>query len=448
VYICLAGQSSRTGVPLTGNEQKRNSDHRPALSPFDTTFRGRPPHASGYSKYVRSLRVLHVTPYSAEAWAYGGIPRLSDALARGQVRRGHQVTVCATDVRDESSRLPTRSRTRDGVSLRVFPNVSNRLAYRWQLFLPLGLAAYLKRSARDFDVAHLHACRNLPGVIAGRHLHRAGVPYVLAPNGTALRIERRRIAKQLFDAALGTRMLHGASRIIAVSEAEHRQLGTIGVRGDRIRLVPNPIDLEEFEPPPARGAFRRRLGLDSSAPLVLFLGQLTPRKRVDVLVRAFARLVTTNAGVSRLVIVGNDMGAGGSAQRIAREVGVGDRTTFAGLLRGRARLEALTDATVVVYPSQHEVFGLVPLESLLCGTPVIVADDSGCAEVVRAVGGGQTVPVGDVDALTRAIATVLDGSDVWRARAGLAAARVRERYACDRVCERLDDVYREVVASS
>ena len=407
---------------------------------------------------MQPLRVLHVTPYSAEAWAYGGIPRLSDALARGLARRGHFVTLCATDVCDQTSRLSTErnraggearssAHAAAGVTLRIFPNVSNRLAYRWQLFLPLGFGRFLKRSARAFDIAHLHACRNLPGVIAARHLRRAGVPYVLGPNGTALRIERRRAAKRLFDAALGTRVLRGASRVLAVSEAERRQLGTIGVPPHRIRVVPNPVDLEEFDPPPARGTFRRRIGIDASARVVLFLGQLTPRKRVDVLVRAFARLAARNSVGARLIIAGNDMGAGEAARRIAREVGVADRTLFTGLLRGRERLEALADANVLVYPSQDEIFGLVPLESLLCGTPVVVADDSGCAEVVRTVGGGQTVPVGDVDALAWAIDSVLDGSDEWRARAVLAAAQVRERYARDAVCATLDDVYRELVIS-
>ena len=78
-------------------------------------------------------------------------------------------------------------RTAGNVELRVFPNISNRLAYDRQCFLPVGLSDYLRRHASAFDVAHLHACRNLPGAIAARHLRAAGVPYLLAPTG------RRRI---------------------------------------------------------------------------------------------------------------------------------------------------------------------------------------------------------------------------------------------------------------
>ncbi len=105
-----------------------------------------------------------------------------------------------------------------------------------------------------------------------------------------------------------------------------------------------------------------------------FLGKITPRKRVDHLIRAFARLRTPGA---TLVVAGNDMGAASTARAAAREAGVGDRTHFVGLLEGAGRLELLADADVVVYPSEHEIFGLVPLEALLVGTPVVVVERLG-----------------------------------------------------------------------
>jgi glycosyltransferase involved in cell wall biosynthesis len=285
-------------------------------------------------------------------------------------------------------------------------------------------------------------------VMAAHRLTRAGVPFVLAPNGTAPRIERRRLAKWAFDVAAGFSMLRDARRLVAVSDAERTQLEAIGVERGRIRVVPNPIDLDEFDAPTAEGAFRRRAGLPPRgvAAVVLFLGKLTPRKRVDRLVRAFAAMRDAKA---RLVIAGNDMGAERSIRSLVQSLGLESRTTFTGLLRGRDRLEALADADVVVYPSEHEIFGLVPLEALLSHTPVVVSDDSGCGEVMHAVangrGGAHVVPAGDVGALTAAIARVLRSPEESRAAAATAAAAVRASFGTDVVAAAIERLYLEVM---
>jgi glycosyltransferase involved in cell wall biosynthesis len=313
-----------------------------------------------------------------------------------------------------------------------------------QLFLPLGLSTYLSEHAGNFDVAHLHACRNIPGAIAAHHLRRAGVPYLLAPNGTAPRLERRLLAKRVFDLAMGQRILNRAARVLAVSNAERAQLRTLGVDAAAIRIVPNPVDLDEFRAPSPKGRFRARFGLADSSHVVMFLGKLTPRKRVDVLVRAFASLdLAANADL-RLVIAGNDMGAGAGIQSLLHEMHLEARTTITGLLRGQDRLDALADADVLVYPSQDEAFGLVPLEALLAGTPVVVADDSGCGEIIRLIGGGEVVPAGDIEALARAIARTLQSSSLLRIAA--AADRIRTLFGDDVVCAQVEEVYREMVA--
>ena len=391
------------------------------------------------------LRILHVTPYSAEAWAYGGIPRVAGALTTALARLGHSVTVCATDACTATTRLARadggRQAADNDVELRIFPNVSNRLAYHAQLFLPKGLRSYLRTHSHEFDVAHIHACRNVPGVLAARALTAAGVPYVLAPNGTAPILERRRLAKRLFDAVAGQAVVDGAARVLAVSVAEARQLSDIGVHPDRIRQIANPIDLDEFRSARPRGAFRRDRGL-GEAPLVLFLGKITPRKRVDTLVRAFAALARRDA---LLVIAGNDMGGLDAVRSLARALRVDGRLTCTGLLAGHTRLAALGDADVVVYASEDEVFGLVPLEALLCGSPVVVGDDSGCAEVIRSLGGQQVVTPGDSGALARAIAAVLDAPARARTAAAEAGQQVRSRFGSDVVAAELADVYREIL---
>jgi glycosyltransferase involved in cell wall biosynthesis len=394
---------------------------------------------------VAALRILHVVPYYEHAWAYGGIPRLATTMTRALSRRGHHVTVCTTDVRDERSRIEASSGASHGVDVQVFRNVSNRLAYHLQLFTPLGLRRHLRACAASFDVAHLHACHNLPGTIAAAALSRARVPFVVSPNGTAPPIERRILAKRIFAATAGRQVLTSAARVLAVTDVERKQLVALGVPPSRISVVPNPLDVEDDAgaslPSVADAARFRKAYQLREARIVLFLGKLTPRKGVPDLIRAYAQL---NLPGTVLVIAGNDMGAGAGIDALVRDLGLEARVIRTGLLRETERLDALEAADVVVYPSRDEIFGLVPLEALLCGTPVVVCGDSGCGEVITRVGGGLIVPHGDPAALGQAIGSILGDGVRWRGVAAAAAVRARALFGADVVCDQLERVYAEV----
>ena len=393
---------------------------------------------------MTALRILHVVPYYEQAWAYGGIPRLVTTMTRALARRGHHVTVCTTDVRDERTRASSTIPGTPGIDVRMFPNVSNAIAYHLQFFTPIGLRAYLRQAAASFDIAHIHACHNLPGVLAAAELSRAGVPYVVSPNGTARPIERRIIAKRVFAVTAGRRMLTEAARVIAVSLAEKAQFLALGIAPSAIAHIPNPIDEAEFDRAPDGAGFRAMTGA-GAAPMLLFLGKLTPRKGVEDLVRAFASADRRGAV---LVIAGNDMGAGDGIDSLVRRLGVERRVIRAGLLKGPERLDALAAADVVVYPSRDEIFGLVPVEALLCGTPVIVCNDSGCGEVISATGGGLIVPPADGPALSAAIDSILADQPEWRARARTAAGIARRLFGADIVGDELESLYAHVLAAA
>jgi glycosyltransferase involved in cell wall biosynthesis len=100
------------------------------------------------------------------------------------------------------------------------------------------------------------------------------------------------------------------------------------------------------------------------------------------------------------VIAGNDMGYASRIRRLINDLRLQNRVLWTGLLNDEQKFEALTDADLTVYPSVNEVFGLVPLESILSGTPVIVCDDDGCGQIIRKTGAGDLVPWGDSAALS------------------------------------------------
>ncbi len=384
--------------------------------------------------------VLHVVPYFYPAWAYGGIPRLVYGLARQQSRAGARVTVVTTDAWDARRRTGGTGWVGElhGIRVARFPNLSNWLAYRHQLFLPTGAGTFLADHLADHDVVHLHGHRHLLNNLALRALRRIDRPLLMTPNGTLPPLERKQTVKRLWDVALGDAVLRRCDLFIAVSQAETAQLQRAGIGRDRIRSVPNGIDLAEFEERPPRGEFRRRFAIDD-APMVLYLGKITPRKGVGHLLEAFGQL---NIPAAQLVIAGNDMtGELPRLRRLADRLGVGGRVHFVGLLRGEDRLRVLSDADVLVYPSEHEIFGLVPFEGLLSGAPVIVGDDCGCGELVARARAGFLVPFGDATSLARQMEVLLTDRAAGAAMVARGRDHIRRHFAWPEVARRTEEAY-------
>lgn len=386
-----------------------------------------------------SLHIAQVVPYFYPAWAYGGIPRLAWGLSRALVARGHRVTVFTTDALDATRRAPPGRESLDGVEIHRFPNLSNHLAYQHQGFAPLGMAGALAARGRDFDVIHVHGHRHLPGLMAHRLARWTRTPLVLTPNGTLPNLERKARLKAAFDRLGGDALVADADALIAVSRAEINQMRRHGVPADRISLIPNGIDLAEFEALPPRGTFAAGAGLGGRR-IVLYLGKLTPRKGVDHLLGAFALLGLPDVA---LVIAGNDMaGLLPGLKRRAAELGISDAVRFVGLIEGEQRLAALADADVLAYPSADEIFGLVPFEGLLAGAPAVVGDDCGCGELVAAANAGLLVRYGDVYALCAALKRLLEDPADRAARVARGRAYIARHFQWSRVGELTEAVYR------
>ncbi|MEN9784980.1 MAG: hypothetical protein RLZZ299_244 [Pseudomonadota bacterium] len=346
------------------------------------------------------MRVLHVAACYPPTWAYGGIPRAVHALVRAQRARGIQARVWTTDAFDATRRAPVPPlHLLDGVPVRVARNLSNRLAWRHQLYVPLGAAPDLS----DVDLVHLHGHRHLLNGRAWRAARARGLPVVLTGHGTVPALERKTVLKRVWDPLVDGDVPRRADAVIACSRAEVRQLLACGVAADRIERIPNGMWMPEFSELPPRGTARARWGL-GHGPLVVYLGQITPRKRVDALVEAFR----APSGVT-LALAGP-----------VRGMSLPDGVRALGVLEGPERLALLVDADVLVYPSSDEVFGLVPLEGLLCGVPVVVGDDCGCGEIVAEAGAGVLV-----DGSPARIRQAVEGLLADPARASACVARGR-----------------------
>jgi glycosyltransferase involved in cell wall biosynthesis len=387
----------------------------------------------------KKLKILEVAPYFYPAWAYGGIPRVVYGLSKELVKRGHEVTVYTTDVLDEVSRCSFSNGETDieGVRARYFRNLSNPLAYHYQVFLPAGLCAAVRSTISDFDVIHLHGHRNLLNNIVHYYCRKAGKPYILSAHGTVLNIERMMLAKSIFDKIFGRQILRDAHHFVAVSGNEIRQYELMGIGRDRVSMIHNGIDVSSFDNLPPKNIFREKHGL-TGKKIVLFLGKLTPRKGVDFLVRAFSELDRED---TVLVIAGNDMGFRREVEKVIHEKKVGHKVIFTGLLTGDDKLAAYQDADVLVYPSIHEIFGLVPFEAIMCGTPVIVTDDCGCGEIIGKNDIGYIVKYNDSRGLRESLGKVLEDRAAAAEKVSRGIKFIEEHLSWGKIAAMYEDMY-------
>ncbi len=358
------------------------------------------------------MNILQVTPYFAPAWAYGGPPRSVYELSRELVQQGHSVTVLTTDALDATNRAKPVSETMDGIEVHRCRNLGNNLAWRQQLFLPSGTALFLRAYLRDFDIVHLHMFRTVQNAITHRLATKYSIPYVLSARGSLPRIVRGRAAKSLFDAVAGRRLLRDAKKVIALSSAESSDYESIGVPTSKITVIFNGIDPTLYRNLPRLGTFARMHGLEGRK-LVTYIGRINARKGLDHLLRAFRGLSQTGDDV-KLVLAGPDDGYRGRLETLAEELSLSKSIIYAGPATMSEKLQILADSDLIVYPAEHEVFGLVPFEALLCGKPVVVANDSGCGEIVEMARAGLTIPYGDSARLQKAIATCLENGAAIR----------------------------------
>ena len=379
------------------------------------------------------MRVLHIVPYFYQAWAYGGIPRLSYHLCAELAKLGVEVDVATTDALDRERRRDSQKFSIDGISVRAYKNLSNRLAYDLQLFWPLGLSKE-KSGLEKYDLVHVHGHRNFLNTRISSWANEARTPVVMQPNGTLVNIERRQTLKAVYDLLFWNRQVERTSLFIAVSDAERKQFLQLGIAEAKIRIAPNGVFVENPDP---QVNFKEKFKIKTD--YILYLGKITPRKGIEFVIEALEFL----PGNISAVIAGNDMGFLPHLRSLAERKGLTGRVVFTGLLTTPWKEAAYREALATVYAGEFEIFGLVQFESILCGTPAIVADDCGAGEWIKKSGGGYLVPYGSA----KRIAEIIQGMDREKEKASVKQAQewIRNNLSWTTVAAGVKGFYEELL---
>ncbi len=248
-------------------------------------------------------------------------------------------------------------------------------------------------------------------------------------------------------------LVHRVDRIIAATPAEETQLGFLyRAPTKRIRIIPPGVDIAHFYPIPKDEA-KLYLGLPPEERVILFVGRIEPLKGIDTLIQSMACLSRQHhLGKFCLIIIGGDPeqdlqqmdGEMRRLQRLCDELCLGNLVVFLGKRSQDVLPYYYSAAEMVVMPSHYESFGMVALEAMACGTPVIASQVGGLAFLVRDGETGYHVPDGDVQALCERMLRLLTQETLHQQIAAQAATYARS-YDWQIIAQKIVAVYQEVL---
>jgi glycosyltransferase involved in cell wall biosynthesis len=389
------------------------------------------------------MKILQVIAYFYPAWSYGGPPRNAYGLCKELVKRGHEVTVFTTDVLNARNRTKETRETVDGIEIRRFRNLSNYAAFHHRIFLSPCMPGAMRKDIKNFDIVHLNDYRTLQNLTAYNNARNNGVPYVLQARGSLVNIITKQRLKSLFDVWRGRRLLQDATRLIAVAPLEVEQYKSFDIDARKIDIIPNGIDLKEFEKLPPRGEFREKYGLGAKHKVILFLGRIHKIKGIDLLINAFAGLAEDFSDV-RLVVAGPDDGYLPELKNLVAELGLAQKVIFTGPLYGIDKLAAYVDADVYALTSSYEIFGISIFEALVCGTPVVVTDRCGIADIIKDKA-GLVVPY-EAASLKEALRKMLADDKIRQRYGREGKSLVRQNYSWAAIAEQMERVYQKCLS--
>lgn len=384
------------------------------------------------------MRVLHVTPYFAPAFVYGGPPRSILGLCKALRKAGISAEVFTTTANGNIDLEPSgvQGSRYESVPVHYF-----RRTFPKQFFQSSALTAALSKVVREYDLVHLHGLWNFTVWAAANQARKRGVPYITSTRGMldAGSMAHKPWRKKLAYEILERNNLNEAALLHATSDAEADVLKSYGL-GEKAFVLSNGVDVpDESVLSPVQ--FRKQLQVGENTKLIVFLGRIHPIKRLDLLAEAFAQVRKT-LPTAQLIIAGPN--ENNYRQQLEPYFApIQESVHWLGEVGHEEKFSLLRAADALVMCSDSESFGVSVVEGMAAGLPVVVTHTCPWEEIETARCGYWVAharqPIAD------ALIRVLTNPSEAKAMGERGKSLVEARYRWDTIASKMVDYYTHAI---
>ncbi len=389
------------------------------------------------------LKILHVQQTMSPR--YGGPAILLPQLARAQAEAGHDVHILTSNA--DYPRGTYRGSGRATLD-NSYVQIRFCAVQFSALNISLGMALYLRKELKNFDIAHVHGLYRFPPTYTAYQARKQNVPYIISPHGSLDPYLYSRSTgplrlKRLYERWFDLPNLHNANAIHYTAEDERDRASFLCLQAPSF-VVPNGLNWRDYQVLPRRGALRARFGL-GEAPVVLFLGRLHFIKGLDILIPAFDALRHKLPEVQLIIAGPENDDYGKEVRSWVQERGLESTVHFVGSLQGADVVQAYVDADVFALPSYSENFGMVIAEAMACKLPVVISDQVKIHGEVKRAGAGLITRC-DVTEVATALETLLRNPEQRSAMGNMGRDLVQKRYIWPTIVKSLTSEYEAAIA--
>ncbi len=380
-------------------------------------------------------------------WEYpprivGGIARHCMGLSKALARRNCSVTVVTLEFPGSPSHEVI-----DGVEVHRVPIEIGHPSFMTWVFLfnhfLVKRVAELFRDA-EFDVIHIHDWLVAPVGITAKHFQNKNL--IITVHSTEMgRSQGLKSPGSYTIHSLEWWGTYESSRVIVTTEAMKEEVSSqFRLPLHKFDVIPNAIDVGKFGQSVDSEATRRSLGLSVEDEMILFVGRLTSQKGLEYLIDALPSIWRHHPN-AHLVVVGD----GWMMERLqekARMIGSSKRVIFTRFIEDGYLISLLKSADVLVAPSVYEPFGIVTLEGMASGVPVVVSETGGLKEIIRHDWNGVLVSPRNTESIAWGVNKVLGDRDYAIHLVENALADVQARFDWDIVAEKTVNSYKHALS--